>query len=152
MRAALRSAQAAFTAKWRDAAQIASRTLEGTLYARYYDLPGPDLWPPPRPRAVLRRWGKQTAQDFAELCAERAKESQTAGTGSWAAGNGTGLEQSQILTTHNLAALVDALDLDAEIRQLAPDFADRILDWVVRRQTRPGPDRHSALQMVKNTA
>lgn len=140
-----------FTTKWREAAQIASRTLAGTLYARYYDLPDPDFWSEPRPRARLRRWGKQTAQDFAELCAERAKEARTASTGSWVAGNGTVLEQSQILTTHNLATLVNALDLDEEIRQLAPDLADRILDWVVRRQTRPG-DRHSALQMVKNTA
>jgi len=142
-----------FTTKWRDAAEIASRTLEGTLYARYYDLPAPAFWSQPRPRpALVRRWGRQTAQDFAELCAERAKEAQTANTGSWVAGNGTVLEQSQILTTHNLAALVDALDLDEEIRQLAPNLADRILDWLVRRQTRPGPDRHAALQMIKNTA
>lgn len=142
-----------FTMKWHGAAQIASRTLEGTLYARYYDLPEPASWPQPSARATLtRRWATQTAQDFAQLCAERAKEAQTANTGSWVAGNGTVIEQSQILTTHNLATLVDALDLDAEIRQLAPDLADRILDWVVRRQTRPGPDRHSALQMVKNTA
>lgn len=141
-----------FTTKWRDAARIASRALEGTLYARYYDLPDPEFWSQPRPRTLLSRWGKQTAQDVAELCAERAKEAQTASAGSWVAGNGTVLEQSQILTTHNLATLVDALDLDEEIRQLAPDIADRILDWVVRRQTQPGPGRHAALQMLKNTA
>jgi hypothetical protein len=143
-----------FTAKWRDAAEIASRALAGTLYARYYDLPDPTFWSKPRSRTgLIRRWGKQTAQDFAELCAERAKEAQATGTTrSWVAANGTILEQSQILTTHNLVAPIDAMDLGEDVRQLAPDLADRILDWVVRRHTQPVPDRHAAMQMIKNTA
>jgi hypothetical protein len=142
-----------FTTKWRDAAEIASRALAGSLYVRYYDLPDPAFWSQHRPGATLvRRWGKQTAGDFAELCTERATEARAAGGGSWVAGNGTVLEQSQILTTHNMATLIEALDLGEQARQLAPDLADRILDWVVRRQTQPGPDRHAALQMIKNTA
>ncbi|MGA8118064.1 MAG: hypothetical protein WCA46_30900 [Actinocatenispora sp.] len=142
-----------FTAKWRDAAKVASRALADTLYARYYDLPDVTYWPESSPRGTpKRRRGRQTAQDFADLCAERAKEAQGAGSGSWVAGNGTVLEQSQILTTHNLVTLVEALDLGEEIRQLAPGIAERILDWVVRRQTQPGPDRYAALQMIKNTA
>ncbi|GAA2760819.1 hypothetical protein [Actinopolymorpha rutila] len=145
-----------FTTKWRDAAEIAGRALAGTLYARYYDLPEPTVWSEPRPRtSLIRRWGKQTAQDFAKICAERAKEAkgaQPAGPGNRVAGNGTVLEQSQILTTHNLVTLVEALDLDEEIRQLAPDLTDHILDWVIRRQAQPVPDRHGALQMIKNTA
>ncbi len=142
-----------FTAKWRAAAEIASRTLAGTLYARYYDLPEPIFWADSRSRTTTkRRWGKQTAQDFGELCAERAKEAQLARTGNWVANNGTVLEQSQILTTHNLVTLIEALDLGAEIRQFAPDLAGHVLDWVVRRQTQAGPDRHAALHMIKNTA
>jgi hypothetical protein len=142
-----------FTAKWRDAAEITSRALTGTLYARYYDLPDPAFWSQQHAGVTLvRRWGKQTATDFAELCAERAKEAQAAGGGGWVAGNGTVLEQSQILTTHNLATLIEALDLDEQARQHAPDLADRILDWVVRRQAQPCPDRRTALQMIKNTA
>ncbi|MBW6437424.1 hypothetical protein KZ829_27195 [Actinoplanes hulinensis] len=142
-----------FTTKWRDAAEIASRALAGTLYARYYDLPEAAFWSQQRPGATLvRRWGKQTAADFAALCTERAKEAQTAGGGNWVAGNGTVLEQSQILTTHNLTTLIEALDLGEQARQLAPDLAERILDWVVRRQARPCPDHHAALQVIKNTA
>ena len=34
-----------FTAKWADAAAAASSLLDGTLYARYYDLPAPQAWP-----------------------------------------------------------------------------------------------------------
>jgi len=143
-----------FTAKWRHAAQITSHVLAGTLYARYYDLPDPNHWSEPgRAAKLVRRWGKQTADDFAELCATRAKEAHTAGAdSSWVAGNGTVLEQSQILTTHNLATLVETLDLAEQLTQLAPELADRTLDWVVRRQTQPGPNRYSALQMIKNTA
>ncbi len=142
-----------FTIKWRDAAEIASRVLAGTLYARYYDLPEAAFWSQQRLGATLaRRWGKQTAAGFAELCAERAKEAQIAGGGNWVAGNGTVLEQSQILTTHNLATLIEALDLGEQARQLAPDLAERILGWVVRRQAQPCPDRHAALPMIKNTA
>ncbi|MBY8851889.1 hypothetical protein K7G98_27835, partial [Saccharothrix sp. MB29] len=94
-----------FTTKWRDAAAVASRLLAGTLYANYYDLPAE--WPEPRRESL--RWGKRTAEDFSELCRERA------GTpGGSVAANGMVLEQSQILTTHNLAALVDGLDLTDE--------------------------------------
>jgi hypothetical protein len=142
-----------FTAKWRDVAEIASRALAGTLYTRYYDLPDPAFWSQHRPGATLvRRWGEQTAADFAELCTERAKEAQAAGGAIWVARNGTVLEQSQILTTHNMATLIEALDLGKHARQLATDLADRILDWVVRRQAQPCPDRYAALQMIKNTA
>ena len=57
-----------FTSKWRLAAAAASAALEGTLYARYYDLPGPQTWAPPRGKIaapVTRRPGKETAEDFA---------------------------------------------------------------------------------------
>ncbi|UJW32588.1 hypothetical protein L3Q67_02005 [Saccharothrix sp. AJ9571] len=96
-----------FTTKWRDAAAVASRLLAGTLYANYYDLPAD--WSEP-PKTVLR-WGKRAAADFTAVCRTRA------GTpGGSVAANGMLLEQSQILTTHNLAVLVDALDLTGELR------------------------------------
>jgi hypothetical protein len=33
-----------FTEKWARAAAVASNSLDGTLYARYYDLPGSHAW------------------------------------------------------------------------------------------------------------
>lgn len=137
-----------FTDKWRDAAAVASRVLDGTLYASYYDLPHASRWTAPE---TGRRWGKKVADGFAAQCVARAAEAKN-GDGGYVAGNGTVLEQSQILTTHNLAVLVDALDLRAEIRALGPDVADATLAWLVRRQAQPGPGRYAALQMVKNTA
>ncbi|HZX06958.1 hypothetical protein [Kribbella sp.] len=105
---------AEFTANGRAAAAVASRVLAGSLYARYYDLPD---WPTSR-----IRWRR--GDDFAEACNRRA-----VGT------NGAVLEQSQILTTHNLAVLIDALDLADWLRELAPELADRAFAWALRQPT-----------------
>lgn len=144
-----------FTAKWRRAAAVASRVLEGTLYARYYDLPDPAVWAEPSGRIrekVTRRWGKATAEDFAALCAARSKEARADSGGSQVAANGAILEQSQILTTHNLAVLLEALGLQGPLTTLAPDLADRAMSWVVRRQVQGIDNWRARLQMVKNTA
>ncbi|MEV1118774.1 hypothetical protein AB0I91_27220 [Actinosynnema sp. NPDC049800] len=132
-----------FTTKWRDAAVVASRLLAGTPYANYYDLPAD--WPE-APRTVLR-WGKRTAPDFTALCRERAGTS-----GGSVAANGMLLEQSQILTTHNLAVLVDGLDLADEVRERAPELVWRVFDRLVRRFGRRPDHRHAALIQVKNAA
>ncbi|MEU6586725.1 hypothetical protein [Nocardia sp. NPDC046763] len=136
-----------FTEKWRAAAIIASRTLAGTLYQRYYDLPSADEW-----RTGARseiRWGKATATDFTELCARRAVEAGT--RHDYVARNGALLEQSQILTTHNLAVLVDALDLGEQLRESAPDLANRTFDRIIQRLSQPAHG-HAALIQVKNAA
>ncbi|MEU4448372.1 hypothetical protein AB0K14_21255 [Actinosynnema sp. NPDC050801] len=133
-----------FTTKWRDAGAVASRLLAGTLYANYYDLPTD--WPKP-PRKGRLRWGKHTAEDFSALCRERAGTS-----GGSTAANGMVLEQSQILTTHNLAVLVDGLDLTDELRERAPELAWQAFGWIVRRLTQRAAHRHAALIQVKNAA
>ncbi|MFI6323692.1 hypothetical protein ACIBG8_39610 [Nonomuraea sp. NPDC050556] len=135
-----------FTEKWRTAAEIASRTMAGTLYARYYDLPAADAWTAPARRTSW--WGKRTADDFAGVCAARAKEAQSGGGHSYVAANGTVLEQSQILTTQNLATLVHTLHLEEHLGGLA----ERTFDWIVARQAMRVTERHAALHMVKNTA
>lgn len=62
------------------------------------------------------------------------------------------LEQIQILTTQNLAQLVDALGLAPRLRELGPGLADRSFDWLVRRMAMPIPHGHAALHVVKNAA
>jgi hypothetical protein len=72
-----------FTEKWRLAAAATSRSLAGTLYARYYDLPGPQAWAESPTRLAAKddqRWGKPVAEDFAALCSSRAAEAQTSST------------------------------------------------------------------------
>lgn len=147
-----------FTIKWRTAAEVASRTLDGTLYARYYDLPPASDWQqgarePLGLRQKLRAaWKKGTAEDFAALCRSRAHEA--GGTGSsWdTAGIGTVLEQSQVLTTHNLAVLVDALALQPPLKELAPALAEQVLAWIVRSWQRLPRERHAQLIAIKNIA
>ena len=145
-----------FTSKWARAAATASRLLSGTLYARYYDLPALHAWPDPPggPDGLAEeRWGKLIAADFAALCAARARQAHFGhGPGSVVAVNGTVLEQSQILTTHNLAILTDALGLRDHIAALAPDLADQALAWLVRRLQQRPPTRRAALQAIKNAA
>jgi hypothetical protein len=145
-----------FTSKWADAATATSTLLDGTLYARYYDLPAPQAWagPPGRiPAKVTKRWGKTTAEDFAALCASRARLAHTSGgSGSRVAVNGTILEQSQILTTHNLAILIDALGLGDRVADLAPELADRAFAWLVHKLRQRQPAYRARLQAVKNAA
>lgn len=92
------------------------------------------------------------AADFAALCAASARQAHfDNGSGSTVAANGTVLEQSQILTIHNLAILIDALDLRDHVAGLAPDLADRALAWAVRR-VQQLVTRRSALRAIKNAA
>lgn len=147
----------AFTAKWRDAARIASRAMHGTLYGRYYDIPEASYWERDATASSprwwsRRRWGRETAEDFAQLCSTRSIEAGKAERASYVAGNGAILEQSQILTTQNLAQLVESLELHAALGDMAPDLAGRTLHWIVERQTQPWNDWRATLQMLKNTA
>jgi hypothetical protein len=145
-----------FTEKWARAAVAASTSLRGTLYARYFTLPDPPPGPGARrglPSVVTRRWGKTTAEDFAALCAARSSEARAPGEpGRSVAVNGTILEQSQILTTCNLAVLVDSLGLRDRLAGPAADLADRTFAWLVHRlQQRPASWR-AQLQAIKNAA
>lgn len=139
-----------FTTKWSRAALVAAQMLEGTLYARYYDLPSPHdaaAWT----AEVKSRWGKDTAEGFAMQCKRRAREAGT-DQGSRVAANGAILEQSQILTTHDLAVLARGLGLEDALRSLAPGLVDACLRFVVRRQQQHAPRFKARLQMLKNTA
>ncbi|MEU9023820.1 transcriptional regulator [Actinomadura sp. NPDC048394] len=84
-----------FSTKYLRAAQLAADVLEGTLYERYYGIDYAAV------RAL--QGGQRTSDAFDALCRDRAGD--LAGR-SWVAANGKVIEQAQILTTHNLAALV----------------------------------------------
>ncbi len=143
--------------KCRKAAKVASASLQGSLYARYYDLPGSEFWSAP-PEAVgwlrrlQRRWSRATASDFTELCRARAAEAGREGRRWSLEAYGAELEQSQILTTHNLAVLIVALDLEATLRERAPELADRVLTQVLHSHARLPIQPHAAQQAVKRIA
>ncbi|MFJ6783351.1 hypothetical protein [Streptomyces yangpuensis] len=96
-----------FSPKFLTAARTTADLLEDSLYPRYYGIDCAAV----RSMAVVhaadglgRTRPARTAPAFDRLCGERAG---TDTARSWSpAGNGTVIEQAQILTTHNLAVLV----------------------------------------------
>jgi len=86
------------TPKFLDAAKIAAELLAGSIYERYYALP------------FDRVRSMQTSDELVELCVELARLPPSV---RWRmpADNGAIIEQQQLLTTHNLAALFAGLDL-----------------------------------------
>jgi hypothetical protein len=136
-----------FSEKYLRAAQKAGALLEGTLYARYY---GIDY---ARVRQIddvkPSRYGTPTSPAFTRLCVERAG----AAAGGWSvARNGTIIEQEQILTTHNLAVLFDALGLAESLRPVPGELARRCFAWVCRRLRQKAEPWKARLRAVKNAA
>lgn len=139
-----------FTRKYLDAARRAGALLEGTLYATYYGID----WA--RVRALDDAAGPdaRTAPGFVALCRERAGEP---GGGGWGPGfvarNGKVIEQEQVLTTHNLAVLVDALGLRERLAPRLPDLARACFTWVLRSfEALAGAGWQQRLRGVKNAA
>jgi hypothetical protein len=98
-----------FTVKFLRAAKVAARLLTGSLYERYYDIDYAAVAAfDEKPARVRGRAGVAPAFDV--LCQERADARRSIGTS--VAANGTVIEQAQILTTHNLAALVDLVGVE----------------------------------------
>jgi hypothetical protein len=135
----------AFSESFLRAAKVSARMLGGTLYERYYGLPYD------RVSCIddveRARFGTPSSPAFASLCEELAGPQ--AG-GSPTARNGAIIEQAQILTTHNLAVLFDALGLAASLQLL--DLARRCFTWICRRQQMKISAWGPQLQMMKNTA
>ena len=136
-----------FSEKFLRAAQIAAQMLEGTLYERYYGVPFARI------RATddvkRSRWVTPTSEAFAALCVELAGPGRS---GSFVARNGTIIEQEQILTTHNLAPLFEALGLTAVLRGQLEGLSLRGFDWMCRRLRQTTGPWKTRLQAVKNAA
>ncbi|MGC4004053.1 MAG: hypothetical protein QM811_13410 [Pirellulales bacterium] len=73
--------------------------------------------------------------------------------GTWLpATNGMIIEQQQILTTQNLAALFSGLSLDAELRPQFPRLAMECFEWLCSRLQFRTETWHARLIAVKNSA
>lgn len=132
-----------FTAKFADAARMAAQQLDGTLYAHYYRLDYPALL------AALGREDRQPGDALAAACAERAGVA----VGSWhPASNGALLEQQQIITSHNLAALFTLPGLQQRLAGRHAALALACFGWVVRHMQLQEADRHTELVRRKNAA
>jgi hypothetical protein len=140
----------AFAGTFLRAAQGAGKLLEGSLYGRYYEISYAEL----QSIGDLRKMpygGAPVSPAFFELCRERAGVGADGGY-SWVARNGAIIEQAQILTTHNLAVLFNALDLRETLRPRLGELASRCLMWIIAELQQPALDRRSRLHAVKNGA
>jgi hypothetical protein len=66
--------------------------------------------------------------------------------------NGKIVEQEQILTTHNLAALFDSLGLVERLGPILDELARRCFAWICDRQQMESQAWPPRLRMIKNTA
>lgn len=138
-----------FSAKFLRAAQIAARVLgEGSVYARYYGVPYARV---AGITATEKRWSATVSSEFDALCRELAGDHPGANP---RARNGTIIEAASILTTHNLAALVEVLELDALLswREVADRTYATILDVLERRVLPERTPYRTRLQTYKNLA
>lgn len=131
-----------FTQKFGRTAKLAARRLAGTIYARYYDIDTD---------AITRMdFGRgKLAAGLGDLCRRRAG---VKSAGWSAATNGCVIEQQQILTTQNLAALEAVPEIGRALKPYRLEMARRTFDRLVTQLRVSRPDRHSRLVAVKNAA
>ncbi|HXH48874.1 MAG TPA: hypothetical protein VNM47_05970 [Terriglobia bacterium] len=143
-----------FSGKFVESACRAADLLKGSLYAAYYGIDYEEVRRILKPREPAKRtwfWSapKATPDEFPRLCASRAGVS----LGTWdPATNGMVIEQQQILTTQNLAALFGGLNLADALRGQLGAMAKRCFEWICRRQQVREDKWHARLKMLKNTA
>lgn len=143
-----------FSGKFVEAAWRAADLLTGSLYARYYSIDYESIRKLPKakePKKGVWFWQTRRADSdqFAIHCASRAGVS----LGTWdPATNGMIIEQQQILTTQNLAALFLGLDLNAALRGKLAEMAQQCFRWICQRQQLKVGKWHAKLTMLKNTA
>lgn len=138
-----------FSTKFLNAAQIAGKLLSGTLYERYYGIPYDQIRQ--FDDAVASQYGTPTSPKFDQLCSVLANEQSSAAKWS-VARNGKIIEQEQIVTTHNLAALFVSLDLARSLQPELEQLARRCFKWICYRLQVKIELWQARLQTVKNTA
>jgi hypothetical protein len=131
-----------FVPVWVKSAQDAARLLRGTLYERYFAVPFDEVLRLEVPR------GARAVPAFAALAARMVPPA--TGRGSPVAQNGSLIEQSQVLTSHNLASLVLHLELRAVLDW--PQLAASTFGLLLRHLSQTPPEWRTSLRQVKNAA
>jgi hypothetical protein len=143
-----------FSGKFIEAAKVAAAQLDGSLYATYYGIDFKEIQQFPEPREKrkfnwFRRPPRMDADPFAQLCAARAGVS----LGTWdPTTHGMIIEQQQILTTQNLAALFAGLNLTQSLQNRLDEMAKQCFAWICRRHQMKVDRWHAQLIVLKNTA
>lgn len=135
-----------FSVKFLQAAKIAARLLQSSLYERYFGLSYEQVLriagPPESP-------GARVSPEFAGLCEELAG---TNDKGRSVARNGKVIEQAQIITTHNLAPLFSILDLRGILGGRLRSLSERCFSWICRRLAIKTSSWKASLRVIKKSA
>lgn len=143
-----------FSQTFREAAQVAAQVVDQTLYAKYYAIDYNEIRKlPVTKQKVTTEWSlfrtQSSSDEFAQLCATRAGVA----LGTWdPATNGMIIEQQQILTTQNLAALFSTLNLTESLRDQLGGMARECFTWICRRHQMKIDRYHAWLILLKNSA
>jgi hypothetical protein len=139
--------------KFLESARRAADLLAGSLYAKYYEIDYEEIRriDPVKEEAKPGFWRpfRSSADVFVQLCTARAGVSSGRRD---PASNGMIIEQQQIVTTQNLAALFVGLDLTDALRDRLEEMARRCFQWICSRQQVKDDKWHATLIMLKNTA
>jgi hypothetical protein len=123
-----------FSVKFLHAAKIAVRTLRsipgGDLYFRYYGIDADRVM---GMNTLGEKWAARVCPEFDAYCLELAALPEA---GNPRARNGAIIEQASILTTHNLAVLVDGLNLHELLAERWAEMAERTFENVLNRLER----------------
>lgn len=142
-----------FGPKFADAARLAAITLQGSLYADYYQIDAATIASLPNSNTSTISDSpspeREARQEFAELCARRAGVSLGSGR---PAANGMIIEQQQILTTQNLAACIVGLDLRGALQGRFAGMAQSCFRWIASRNQMKVDDWHAQRILIKNSA
>lgn len=134
-----------FSPKFVEAALIAARHLDGSLYAHYYRVDYRDI----ANRLSVAGPDRPGADALARICAQRAGET----LGAWrAASNGRILEQQLIVTSHNLAALFELPGVRERLADRSVGLASACYAWLLRHLQLKGGDWRADLHRIKNAA
>ncbi len=124
-----------FSPKYTQAAALTAKYLKGTIYDRYYGLS--DFV------------DDRVKNSFAKLCKQRAGDDSSKFS---VAANGKIIEQEQIFTSHNLAALFSELKLHENQDLDLEELVKTCFVWICQQHQSQSFRDHSQLSVLKNTA
>jgi hypothetical protein len=136
-----------FSEKFVSAAKIAARLLGGSLYERYYNIDFEEI--SAIDDLTKSKYGPATSAQFASICEKRIPKEKEV---SRVVRSAMIIEQQQILTTQNLAAIFYAANLAQCLQDRLPEMSRSCLQFVCSKQQMKINDQHARLTMIKNTA
>lgn len=139
-----------FSSSFIHAARESANLLRGSLYERYYAIDYGAVLAIEDLKGVAS--GAKTSEQFAKLCVALTGREKMDNDDYSTAQKGAIIEQAQILTTHNLASLTNALSLKVVMQDDFIPLAQTCFKWICKKQQMRITDGRAILHLRKNCA